>query len=211
MTASLAEMIKASAEGIVIHDKIVQDAKDSGDTDADDVERTFFTSLFKAQKDGNFTPRETLLSEGQLYIVAGSDTTANTLTYLVWALCRHPRIKAALLAALQKLPEDHTDEDLRKVDLLHRCIKEALRLYPATPEGLPRLVPPGGVELCGHHIDAGTVVAAPAYTMHRDPAVFPCPDEFDPDRWIEPSKDMLDSFMAFGRGSRSTSSPVLLP
>ncbi|KAJ2962741.1 hypothetical protein NQ176_g10909 [Zarea fungicola] len=39
--------------------------------------------------------------------------------------------------------------------------------------------------------------------MHRDPVVFPRPDEFDPDRWIEPSKDMLDSFMAFGRGSRT--------
>ncbi|PHH68563.1 hypothetical protein CDD83_6043 [Cordyceps sp. RAO-2017] len=49
---------------------------------------------------------------------------------------------------------------------------------------------------------AGTVVAAQAFTLHRDPAVFPAPDDFDPDRWEAPTKAMADAYMPFGRGPR---------
>lgn len=199
MGKALNAMIKASGDGVAIHKKIVEE---SGE---DDTEKTFFTNLFKMQSENDADSHAALLSEGQLYIIAGSDTTANTLTYLIWAMCKNHKLKAELLAELQALPTDYTDTDLRQLDLLNRAVKETLRMYAATPEGLPRKVPVGGAELCGYQLDEGTVVGAQSYSMHRDPAVFDRPEEYDPSRWIEPTKEMTDSFMAFGRGSRSKS------
>lgn len=196
---SSAAMSEAASKGVIVHQKTMEDSRGKAE---DDVRTTFFGSLFREQKDGSFATQDTLISEGRLYIAAGSDTTANTLTYLIWGLCRHPLVKSELVAALQELPEDYTDHDLRRVDLLNRCIKEALRLYSAIPESFPRLVPQGGTELCGYGIEEGTVVATQPYSMHRDPDVFQRPEEFDPSRWIDPSPQMADSYMPFGRGSR---------
>lgn len=196
MTKAVTTIVKAAQDGILIHQKLVEE---NGE---DNVQKTFFTSLFKAQEDGTVVAPRMLVDEGIGFIIAGSDTTANSLTFLVWALCKRPEIKGALLAELQALPTDYTDDNLRKMGLLSRIIKETLRVYAATPEALPRQVPAGGADMCGFHLDAGTIVGVPPYSLHRDPAIFERPDEFDPSRWIAPSKEMTDAFLAFGRGSR---------
>ncbi|OAA77185.1 Cytochrome P450 [Akanthomyces lecanii RCEF 1005] len=193
---AVATMSKAAADGVAIHQKMVEE------NGADNVQKTFFTTLFKEQENGTTISPKQLIGDGQSFIIAGSDTTANTLTYLVWALSKNHTLRDELVAELQALPSDYADADLRKCDLLNRIIKETLRLHTVVPEGMPRMVPPSGADLCGFHLDAGTVVSAQSYTMHRDPAVFGSPEEFDPSRWIEPTKEMAESFMSFGRGSR---------
>lgn len=197
VTKAVITMAKAAADGIAIHQKMVEE---NGE---DNVKKTFFTTLFKEQENGDTVSPAQLSGDGQAFIIAGSDTTANTLTYVVWIMGKNPAIRDALVAELQALPADYTDADLRKCDLLNRVIKETLRVHTVVPEGLPRLVPPSGANICGFQLDAGTVVSAQSYSMHRDPAVFERPDEFDPSRWIEPSKEMTESLMTFGRGSRS--------
>ena len=137
------------------------------------------------------------------YIVAGSDTTANTLTYLVWAVCRHPEVKAALVTELETLPASgFGDGELKQLPYLNQVVEETLRLYSAAPSTLPRRVPPGGAVLAGHWLEGGTTVSSQAYTLHRDPETFSFPDNFNPSRWERPTKDMKDAFFAFGGGSR---------
>ena len=147
------------------------------------------------------------------YIVAGSDTTATTLTYLVWAVCRHPEVKATLFKELETLPadEDFTDRELKQLPYLNQVIDEALRLYPAVAAGLPRSVPPGGATLAGHRIEGGVTVSSQSYTLHRNPEAFPQPEVFNPSRWETPTKAMKDAFFAFGGGSRSRLSSIYFP
>ncbi|OAQ63932.1 cytochrome P450 [Purpureocillium lilacinum] len=165
------------------------------------VQQTLFTKVFKAEEDEKMPFRE-VRDEAQSYIVAGSDTTANSMTYLTWAVCRHPSIRDALVKELRTLPEDYTEAQLRDLPYLEKVIDETLRLYSAAPSGLPRVVPSGGCQLAGYWFDEGTTVSTQAYSMHRDPVVFPQPDAFIPSRWAEPTKAMKDSYMPFGRGSR---------
>lgn len=165
------------------------------------AKQSLFTKLYKAVDENELTFEE-LLAEAQGYIVAGSDTTANTLTYLVWSVARRPDIKATLLSELRQLPGDYIESDLRQLPYLSEVIEETLRMYSAVPGGLPRSVPVGGAELAGYWLPTGTTVRAQSYTMHRDPFVFPNPDDFDPSRWREPTKAMLDALMPYGRGSR---------
>ncbi|RDA88395.1 hypothetical protein CP532_5629 [Ophiocordyceps camponoti-leonardi (nom. inval.)] len=171
------------------------------DEDPNLPQETLFTKLFRAEADEKL-PFHEILNEAQSYIVAGSDTTANTLTYLTWSVCRRPDIRAKLVDELRTLPPDFGEAELHALPYLNHVVDETLRLYSAAPSGLPRVVPPGGADLAGYRLDGGTVVSAQAYSMHRDPIVYPSPDSFIPDRWAEPTKEMKDAFMPFGRGPR---------
>jgi cytochrome P450 len=79
---------------------------------------TLFTKMFKSGSDG-LTEFEIVLEAGG-YIVAGSDTTAITLTYLVWAVCKRPSIRDQLVAELARLPEGFKEEDLRDLPYLNQ-------------------------------------------------------------------------------------------
>ncbi|TDZ18282.1 Cytochrome P450 monooxygenase cypX [Colletotrichum orbiculare MAFF 240422] len=80
-------------------------------------------------------------------IVAGSDTTSVTLTYLVWAVLRRPELRARLENELDEVDASFDDSTLEQLPLLNAVIEETLRLYGAAPGNLPRSVPPHGATL----------------------------------------------------------------
>ncbi|PHH62836.1 hypothetical protein CDD81_6636 [Ophiocordyceps australis] len=166
------------------------------------VRQTLFSKFFLAANEQRLSPNE-MRDEAITYIIAGSDTTANTLTYLVWAVCRQPLIQQRLVAELKTLPAAFEEHDLRALPFLNAVIDETLRLYSAAPSGLPRVVPPEGAVLAGSLFKPGTVVGTQAYSTHRNGNVYPNPDLFDPSRWEAPTKLMKDTFMPFGRGPRN--------
>ncbi|KAG6108951.1 hypothetical protein E4U14_003415 [Claviceps sp. LM454 group G7] len=171
------------------------------EADPANAKQTFVAKMFQAEKDDKITFSD-ILTNAQTFIVAGSDTTANTLTYLIWAICKRPELRDALLKELRTLPGDFTEADLRDLPLFNQTVEETLRVYSSVPALLPRLVPQGGAHIGGYYLSEGTTVAAQSYTMHRDPAIFENPDVFDPQRWANPTKAMKEAFMPFGRGSR---------
>ncbi|KAE8414978.1 cytochrome P450 [Aspergillus pseudocaelatus] len=146
---------------------------------------TLFTKLFHADSDQ--LSNIDLGSEAQGYIVGGSDNTAITLTYLVWAVFRDAKIKSGLLVELNTLPEIFGDDDLKKLPFLNNVVRETLR---------------PGANLCGYWIPSGVTVSTQAYSLHRDPLIFPHPERFDPWRWASATKEMTHAFMPFGGGSQ---------
>lgn len=109
-----------------------------------------------------------------------------------------------LVAELRGLPPNFNYEQVKGLEYLGYVIEETLRLYPAAPAGLPRLVPSGGAELGGYYLPADTVVSTQAWSLHRDPKAFPNPLKFDPGRWEHATKAMKESVLTFGGGSRGT-------
>lgn len=190
------------------------------DVDPENVKPTLLTNAYRLVEDG-VVPKEQLLRDGELQslflgrsacvsnwrsamgnIVAGTDTTSVTTTYLMWSLARHPSIQAQVIAEVEKLPLDCTDEDIRKVDLFAQIMNETLRLYGAASGSMPRDVPAGGITVCGHYIPSGTTISTQSYSLHRIPDVWANVNDFDPSRWKAPTKEMKDAFMPFGGGSR---------
>ncbi|KAK4095852.1 cytochrome P450 [Parathielavia hyrcaniae] len=138
-------------------------------------------------------------------IVAGSDTTAATMTFLVWAVLKQPELQRELEEEVAGLSADLTFDEVSRAPLLNSVLEETLRLYCAAPGGLPRSVPPGGVDMLGHFLPGGIVVSTQAYTIHRDPKIFPKPLEFDGHRFIKPeliSRVQKAALHPFGAGSR---------
>ena len=115
--------------------------------------------------------------EAQSLIVAGTDTTSVTLTYLVWAVLSRPELQRQLEDEVKDLPDGFRDADVEQLVLLNAVIDETLRLYGAAPGGLPRIVPPKGVTINDTFIPGGTTVTTQAYTYHRNASLFPDPLE----------------------------------
>ncbi|KZL66484.1 cytochrome P450 [Colletotrichum tofieldiae] len=138
-------------------------------------------------------------------IIAGSDTTSVTLTYLVWAVLKRPALQLGLEEELAGVADGFDDASLERLPLLNAVIDETLRLYGAAPGNLPRSVPPSGATLGGFFIPGGTVVETQAYTLHRHPSVYPDPQRFDEKRFLNQesiSKQQKQLFSPFGAGTR---------
>ena len=110
-------------------------------------------------------------------------------------------------ASLSPLPQYRETKNL---PYLHAVVKEALRLHAPVGVVLERLVPKGGVTLCGHFLPEGTIVGCNPAVVHMDRRVYghkyPV-DQYKPERWLEAKEDeradMERCFMAFGSGKRS--------
>jgi cytochrome P450 len=70
---------------------------------------------------------------------------------------------------------------------------------------LPRYVPRGGRTIDGYFVPEAVIVSCQAYSTHRiDQSVFPDPDTFNPDRWLDEIGDTERKrlFFAFANGGR---------
>lgn len=139
---------------------------------------------------------------------AGSDTTAIALTSVMYRLLKAPsalkhlreEIDAALLNTNSSIA---TYAQVKNLPYLRACLDESLRLSPPVAFGLNRKTPSGGTTIDGHQVAGGMTVGVPAYTAHRNSALFPEPEAFHPERWIgEDAKRAQASFIPFSTGSR---------
>ncbi|KDQ63971.1 hypothetical protein JAAARDRAFT_165949 [Jaapia argillacea MUCL 33604] len=155
-----------------------------------------------------------IISECMGHLIAGSDTTSITLSYIFWELSRRRDIAKKLQ---DELDEAMTDPRvipeisvLQGLPYLNALIKEGFRLYGAGPSLLERVVPSGkkgaideAFDLMGYALPPGTIVATQAWSLHRDAAVFASPETFLPDRWLDGNDArMAQHLMPFGTGSR---------
>jgi cytochrome P450 len=166
---------------------------------------TIFNKMVEDNEAGIGLSDKLLEQEAGNFIIAGSDTTARTLTYLTWLILKHPRVKQRIQDEVDRLPATFSCKDATDLPYLMATIKETLRLYGAAPGSLPRIVPAGGRNLGGYLLPEGTTVSTQAWTLHRDASIFEKPLEFIPERWLEPTHSMKDAFMPWGGGTRSKS------
>ncbi|KAH9300187.1 hypothetical protein KI387_011770 [Taxus chinensis] len=125
-------------------------------------------------------------------ISAGTDTSSVTIEWALAALLQHPHF----LSKAQEELDTHVgrervieEADLNNLKYLQAIVKETLRLYPAAP----LLVPHASIEACsvgGFHVPAGTRLLVNAWAIHRDPAVWERPTEFDPERFFKSAEDI---------------------
>jgi cytochrome P450 len=116
--------------------------------------------------------------EAKNFIIAGSDTTAVTLTYLVWAVLKDSNLQNLLEEEVAQLSDDLDLAELEAAPILNSVINETFRLYSAAPSSLPRNVPSHGMQVGGYHIPGGVDVSTQAYTTHRDPSVWSDPLQY---------------------------------
>jgi len=152
--------------------------------------------------------RTELIADTGLIVVAGSDTTSSLLTWFWYYNVAHPAEYAKLRAELDQLSPDELQDTavLSKLPYLNAAINETMRMQPAVPGGLRRLVPEEGVVLDGkYYLPPGTAVSVPGYAIQHDPRWWgsDC-DTYRPERWLnKEEKNNRNAYLPFSYGSRA--------
>ncbi|KAL1850331.1 hypothetical protein Plec18167_007432 [Paecilomyces lecythidis] len=141
----------------------------------------------------------------RLFVVGGSDTTAATLTHIMYYLAKYPEQLAKLRAELEPLLQGRTildPKDVPSAKHLNGVIHETLRLHPPIPSGFPRITPKEGMVINGTYIPGNTTVVVPLWAMGRSEEVYERPLEFIPERWYSQPEliKQKNTFAAFGLG-----------
>ena len=149
-----------------------------------------------------------LAAQAQLFFLAGSDTTACALSYLLYCLAQHPAAQSEVQAELDawQQADAPTATQLRDgFPKLNAAISEALRLYPSLPA--PGRVGDCAVTLGGLAVPAGTPLRVSTYALHRSTRVWgPDAAEFRLERWAPGGQgeavEKAGGYVPFGGGPR---------
>lgn len=118
-----------------------------------------------------------------LLALAGHETTASTMTWMACHLAANPEAWSRAVQEAQAAGAvPGQPKDLAAFPYIEGLFRESLRLYPPVPAVTRLLTEP--VEVCGVSLPANTQVGMPVVAWNRDPALYPDPERFDPDRWV---------------------------
>jgi cytochrome P450 len=121
--------------------------------------------------------------EAMTLLLAGYETTANTLAWSWYLLARNLDAEARLHEEVDQVLGDRspTFDDLPRLEYAGAIITEALRVYPpAYAIGRQAASP---CEMGGHRVPRGTTFMMSQWVVHRDPRFYNDPEEFRPERW----------------------------
>jgi cytochrome P450 len=175
-------------------------------TEKDSNHRDFIWYILQ-QRDKHDLKDDEIVLNGALFIVAGSETTANLLSglvsKLVWNPDKYQKLVDELRAAF-KHEDEITSANIQKLPYFEACLEEGLRCHPPVPAGLLRTVPKGGATIDGNFVVEGTSVAVNSWAASHNPKSFRDCDKFIPERWIDDaySTDYKKAMQPFSLGPR---------
>ncbi|XP_054149154.1 cytochrome P450 4V2 [Melozone crissalis] len=170
--------------------------------------KAFLDMLLNATDDeGKKLSYRDIREEVDTFMFEGHDTTAAAMNWVLYLLGRNPEVQKKVHRELDEVFDNTerpvTTEDLKNLRYLECVVKEALRLYPSVPMFARSL----REDCCirGYQIPRGANVLVLTYALHRDPEVFPDPEEFRPERFFpENSKGRHPyAYVPFSAGPRN--------
>jgi cytochrome P450 len=164
------------------------DERRGADGERDDV---LALLLAARHEDGSPMSAHELRDELMTLLVAGHETTASELAFAFERLVRTP-------AALERLTAEVASGDGDAY--LTATVQEVLRRRPVLPLSAPRLVV-REVEVGGHRYPPGVCLVPNAYLIHHDPAIYPEPYAFRPERFLDEAPGTY-TWIPFGGGRR---------
>jgi cytochrome P450 len=148
---------------------------------------------------------EQLRDEVMTIFVAGHETTANAMAWLLYLVSKHPEVEERLVAEINA---NYPAEGLNGVNIqsftyVRQVIEESLRVYPSIWSIGRRCTEED--ELGGYHIPVGMNVVVPIHYFHWSERFWKDPHKFDPSRFSPerrpPAEPMI--YFPFGAGPRS--------
>ncbi|KAJ5746283.1 cytochrome P450 [Penicillium odoratum] len=189
--------------------KTVKARRDNGILQTEDGRDTVFDLLLESndRKGYQVADMSELIDEAFLLLIAGSDTTAYSLSCATYYILNHRDVLLKLKAELATVPR-HVDgrldcRNIQSLPYLTCVVKESLRLATPVPGISPRVVPPQGATVQGQFIPGGSIVSISGRTIHDNPDLFPEPEKFKPERWLgDQGKELERWNVTFSKGPR---------
>lgn len=156
-------------------------------------------------EDGTRMEREQLFDELGTFLFAGHETSAIALAWAIDHLHRHPQTLQTLRQELATAREAAPAE-LARLPYLNAVVNETLRLHPIVSDVLRVLKSP--MPLDRFVVPAGVAVAPAMVLAHYRPEVYPDPEQFRPERFLE-RKFSSAEYFPFGGGHRRCAGAAL--
>ncbi|GAA2621296.1 cytochrome P450 [Streptomyces axinellae] len=153
--------------------------------------------------DGDGFSDQELVDQIITLLLGGTEPIACTLAWAAHLLTQHPDVQRRLQEEMDSALDGRTagPEDFRNLRLTRNVLQETLRLYPIV--WMMTRASTQEVALGEHRFPAGTDFLFSAYQLQHDPAHFPQPERFDPDRWDTPvGASTRQAHIPFGQGRR---------
>jgi cytochrome P450 len=170
----------------------------------DDGQKDVMWLIMNARDDeGNTLSEDELIAQAAALFFAGHETTAITLAWTLFLLERHPAIYSALMTEIDTVlgGRDPGSDDIQRMGLLDRVIKESMRIFPAVPFLFMRVCAEN-TTVGGFAVPKGSNMMISPLAAHHDPNIYPEPKRFMPDRWIDKTPSRYD-YLPFGAGARA--------
>jgi cytochrome P450 len=154
--------------------------------------------------DGRSFSRREIRDEVMTLVLAGHETTANTLTWALALLSRFPSAREGLATEIREVVGDRaaSAEDFDSLEWTRAVISESMRLYPPA-WNIERDALEDDV-IGDVQVRAGDTIGLSAYLIHRNREFWPNPEGFDPRRFLPANIGSRPryAFVPFGGGRR---------
>ena len=159
----------------------ISEGVDRGDGRSD-----FMSYILRANDEKGMTTKE-IEEASNIYIIAGSETTATLLSGATYHLLKNPEVMRKLVREVRRTFAKEADiqlAPLAQLSYLNAVFEEALRMFPPVPSTMPRIVPWPGEFVLDEFLPAGTVVGVNQWATNYSSENFTRPGEFIPERWL---------------------------
>ena len=138
-----------------------------------------------------------------VFVAAGHDTTATALTMALQLLGLHPDVQAQAAAEIAEHSPVESAEDAGRLRYVTAVLDETMRLYPSAPGTGRRATEDTTVD--GYRVPRGSNVYTNFWGLHRHPDLYPHPEAFRPERFVDvPALDRpRHTYLPFGSGPRA--------
>ena len=151
-------------------------------------------------EDGQAMTDAELTDELLTILFAGHETTATTLSWAFYQIYQNPDVLEKLQVELKGLGENPNPLEIAKLPYLSAVCQETLRMYPVLPVLFPRIAL-SPIKIAGIEFDAETTFMPSVYLVHYREDLYPNPQQFQPQRFLEKQYSSSEYF-PFGGGSR---------
>ena len=143
---------------------------------------------------------ESLRDDLVTLLIAGHESTAHALAWALYCLHQHPESLKSLRAELDTLPLEAGAEAVTALPYLDAVCEETLRLHPVVVQVTLVLRKP--LSLGGYELPEGVSVSPCAHLIHRREELFPEPEVFRPERFLERRFSPFEHLPFGGGGNR---------
>jgi cytochrome P450 len=155
--------------------------------------------LAARDEDGAALSESEIWSELGTIAFSGHETTAVGLCWALYELARHPAVLERLRGEIDSLGPDAEPDAIARLPYLTAVCNEALRLHPILTEIARVIRVP--LQLGHYTLPPGVTVGVGICAIHHDPATYPRPETFRPERFLERTYSPFE-FLPFGGGHR---------
>lgn len=185
--------------------RLIRDRRAAG-TDQGDLLSMLLLAVDDEGGDGKGLTDEQARDQCVSLFLAGHDTAAAGMTWVGWALAKHPEVARRATAEVDELLGGRTPTyaDLPRLKYVERVVKEALRHRPPAIGVFGRQAAQA-TEIGGWAIPKGAFVRAFSWVTHHDARWFPNPEAFDPERFAPGRVEQIPqyAYFPFGAGPRA--------